>query len=91
MSELRNDEVRSQVGNAIVSLDFFVENGEQRCFCDVSITQRGREYTGSLERLRHDGTLEDVDWYPALVTDSYLDVDDSLIEEIEEWAVANGY
>lgn len=88
---LRTDTICTRIHGYEIELELFVENGEQRSFCDISKRERGYEYCGSLERLRCYGTLECYDHAIPCYIKPEIEVSDYVIDEIGAWAERNGY
>lgn len=89
MPSFRNDSVKTEIDAYVVSLDFFVENDEQRCCGQVDYKDRpsGAEFSGSLALLDAFGHLDPDSAYvfePHRVSQKTQD-------KIMTWALDNGY
>lgn len=91
---MRTDTVRGNIAGYDVELEFFVESGEQRCFCTVSYRReapanaivRHFEYSGSLTLLEAYGYL-DCD----TSHDGPWSVPSKIVDRIRDWAEEKGY
>ena len=79
---MKEGKITKQFGKYEVTLEFFVEDSEQRCYCDIENTVSGA--CASLGLARDMGYLEKDNGGEEKISDSVLD-------KIENWAYENGY
>lgn len=79
---MRNETITKKFGKYEVALEFFVEDGEQRAYCDITNTVSGA--SSSLALANDLGILEKDHGGEEKISDK-------IVSQIEDWAWDNGY
>lgn len=91
------EKIEASFGGINVTLETWVERGDwgdeprSSLFLFHTDPITGAEYQGSLQLVEHEGGIPWVHGEGAPDEPDYIEVSTSLLEEIEAWAVENGY